>query len=83
MTVFEHDQEADAAAVGRPVVIRTKDEPDWGHVWGIGPAGNFEPLVDFHIACGRGNALTVNLGSGITRHVCRACLVDAVLQEGD
>lgn len=83
MTIFDHDQEAEAEAVGRPVLIRTKEEPDWAHVWGLGAAGHFEPLVDFHLTCGRGDALTVNLGSGITRHLCRACLVDSAKQEGD
>ncbi len=83
MKHYTHDQLADATAAGKPCVILTPDEPDWAHVWGVGPDGTFQPLVDFHLTCGRGDALTVNLGEGVVRHVCRACTVEAATKEGD
>jgi hypothetical protein len=80
---WAHDEVEDAARVGKPCIVLTPDEPDWAHVWGPHPTGSFQPLVDFHLTCGRGDALTVNMGGGIVRHICRPCTVEAATKEGD
>jgi len=70
------------AQEGRHVLVVTDDEPEFAHVYGIGPAGDFEPLVDVHLTCGGANAFTVRVADGTFRHVCRDCALKAATKKG-
>lgn len=60
-----------------PELIPIEHEPGWAHVWATTPDGQYQPIADFHLDCGRAKAFTQVLPDGMTRHVCRACAIDA------
>lgn len=63
-----------------PELIPIPNEVGWAHVWADIPGGGWQPIADYHLVCGRAKAFTQRMPDGTTRHVCRACAIDAALE---